>query len=268
MKLRDRLALRTLLALNRLLPPREVHGRESPEAYAQMEYEAADWNLALYGGLAPLHDTVVLDAGCGLGGKTVRYAELGVRSIVGVDIDPDYIRAATAFAERKGAAHVRFSVAALDALEFEDDSFDVIFLDDVLEHVLRPSVEPSLSECRRVLRPGGSLCLTFSPWTAHDAGHLYDHIHIPWCHLLFSDATLDAAVAELRTAPSAGERDVLDYFHELNRLEHEDFERIVRTLDFRVISLRRRMIRDASILARVPLLRRYLTSRTVAVLSK
>ena len=43
-------------------------------------------------------------------------------------------------------------------LPFPDDSFDLVVHSDTLEHVSRPI--RALAECRRVLRPDGSLCFT------------------------------------------------------------------------------------------------------------
>ena len=43
-------------------------------------------------------------------------------------------------------------------LQFEDSSFDLIVHSDTLEHILHPV--RGLSECRRVLRPGGACAFT------------------------------------------------------------------------------------------------------------
>lgn len=46
-------------------------------------------------------------------------------------------------------------VANCAALPFDSDSFDLVFLESVLEHMRISEVEPSIREVRRVLRPGG-----------------------------------------------------------------------------------------------------------------
>lgn len=46
----------------------------------------------------------------------------------------------------------------MNALPFEEASFDIVIHSDTLEHV--PNPVHALSECRRVLRPGGMLCYT------------------------------------------------------------------------------------------------------------
>jgi SAM-dependent methyltransferase len=46
----------------------------------------------------------------------------------------------------------------MHALPFPDDTFDVVTHSDTLEHL--PNPVHALTECRRVLRPGGVLCFT------------------------------------------------------------------------------------------------------------
>jgi ubiquinone/menaquinone biosynthesis C-methylase UbiE len=43
-------------------------------------------------------------------------------------------------------------------LPYKDDSFDLVVHSDTLEHVIDPV--HALTECRRVLKPGGALCFT------------------------------------------------------------------------------------------------------------
>jgi ubiquinone/menaquinone biosynthesis C-methylase UbiE len=65
--------------------------------------------------------------------------------------------------------NVQFQVAAAEALPFDDDSFDGVFMNEVLEHVDNEGA--SLNEIRRVLRPGGTLVLMspnrFFPFEGH-----------------------------------------------------------------------------------------------------
>jgi SAM-dependent methyltransferase len=89
----------------------------------------------------------VLDIGCRTGALTRAYA--GGNEIVGVDVD----RTALAEAARLGIETVWADVE--EGLPFEDESFDVVVLGELLEHVRFP--ERVLSDVRRVLRPGGTL---------------------------------------------------------------------------------------------------------------
>lgn len=104
----------------------------------------------------------MLEVACGSGGTAVRIAErLGI-SVVGVDINPSGVLAATHRA-RGSAAHdrVEFQVAdGNDALPFPDESFDVLFCNDAINH-LRDRTRV-LDDWHRVLRPGGR-CLYTDP---------------------------------------------------------------------------------------------------------
>lgn len=258
----------TCALASRVLPARRVEGRESPRAYAEAQYRWAPGTLAQHAPHVDLRGATLLDAGCGLGGKAVWFAEHGCSAVAAVDADPLYIAEGKNFAAERGVSNVSFGLAQLDALPFPDGSFDIVMLNDVLEHIIRPRLVPTLSELRRVLKVGGRLCIDFSPWTSHDAGHLYDYIRVPWCQVLFSEDTLIRVTEQMAPRATHGTRGTIDHFRELNRLTVEEFHDLVTTLHFVVIARKRHMIRGIDALARVPLVHDFLTSRILAVLSK
>jgi SAM-dependent methyltransferase len=93
----------------------------------------------------------VLDVGNYPGHFSVLARELGL-DVAGLDIDPD--RAGELWA-RHGVEEHKADIE-VDAFPFEQDSFDIVVLAEVLEH-LRVNPMHTLSECHRVLRPGGRL---------------------------------------------------------------------------------------------------------------
>lgn len=104
----------------------------------------------------------VLEIACGSGGVALRMARLGGAEVVGTDINPSGIAAASARAKAVGLQdRARFQeVNADETLPFADGSFDVVFCNDALNHLHdRPH---ALSEWHRVLRPGGR-CLYTDP---------------------------------------------------------------------------------------------------------
>ncbi|MFE9934405.1 methyltransferase domain-containing protein [Streptomyces sp. NPDC005533] len=97
----------------------------------------------------------VLDVGCGPGTITADLAELvapGGR-VTAVDAAPEVVEQARAHAAERGVSGIEFGTADVHALDFPDDSFDVVHAHQVLQHVGDPV--QALREMRRVCRPGG-----------------------------------------------------------------------------------------------------------------
>jgi ubiquinone/menaquinone biosynthesis C-methylase UbiE len=95
----------------------------------------------------------VLDIGCGDAGVIIAFAEAGA-NVVGIEVDERSIHRGRLRAEEHGVSATLLEGAA-ESLAFPDESFDLVILDNVLEHV--QDRERTLSEIHRVLRPGGLL---------------------------------------------------------------------------------------------------------------
>jgi 2-polyprenyl-3-methyl-5-hydroxy-6-metoxy-1,4-benzoquinol methylase len=101
---------------------------------------------------APIKGKRVLDIGAGNGGLCIACALAGAASTSGIEIEESRIELARRWAACRGVnIDVRLGVA--EQLPFGDDSFDVVFLSSVIEHV--EDQEKSISELARVLRKGG-----------------------------------------------------------------------------------------------------------------
>ncbi len=88
---------------------------------------------------------VVLDIGCGIGTYMTRFRELGA-DVAGLDVDLQRVRQA-----RESGQNV--AVGTAERLPFETASFDVVLLNEVLEHVADDRL--AIREVARVLAPGG-----------------------------------------------------------------------------------------------------------------
>jgi ubiquinone/menaquinone biosynthesis C-methylase UbiE len=104
----------------------------------------------------------VLDIACGPGGWALEVARQHPEiEVTGFDISESMIRFAKALAMSRGYGNVRFLVMDVtQPLQFEDASFDLVNA-RTLFGVLAPRDWPRLlTECKRILRPGGIIRLT------------------------------------------------------------------------------------------------------------
>jgi ubiquinone/menaquinone biosynthesis C-methylase UbiE len=119
------------------------------------------------GGLFPEHIELarvqrVLDLACGPAGWILNVAfQFPEMQVVGVDVNPMMIEYARAQAEVQHLTNARFEeMDVLNPLKFPDASFDLVnarFLVGFMPTTAWPAL---VEECRRILRPGGILCLT------------------------------------------------------------------------------------------------------------
>jgi SAM-dependent methyltransferase len=130
-----------------------VSKREQTEAVYREHHETSRTPDFVYGGperAELFHEWVgtgarVLDLGCRYGAMTRHY--LAGNEIVGVDIDREALRQ---------AAELGIEPLWADAgepLPVPDESFDVVVVGELLEHL--PFPDRTVAEARRVLRPGG-----------------------------------------------------------------------------------------------------------------
>jgi 2-polyprenyl-3-methyl-5-hydroxy-6-metoxy-1,4-benzoquinol methylase len=164
------------------------------------EYDGADefWS-SLEGVVKPdvLRGRDVLDVGCGWGGKMVHFAEhTGLKHITGFDLPGVFkTEVADQFARSKGVTNCRFLTGYAESMPVEDHAYDVILMEDVMEHVADP--ELVLRECVRVLRPGGTLIVKFPSFISMRAHHLDRAIGMPGAHRLLSMKTWAAGLNQL-----------------------------------------------------------------------
>lgn len=94
-----------------------------------------------------LEGACVLDVGCGIGTYVCKLGELADRAY-GIDIDTARVRQGTTGS---------LAVAVSERLPFEDEAFDVVLLNEVIEHVR--SDRETLQEACRVVQPGGHVVI-------------------------------------------------------------------------------------------------------------
>ncbi len=111
-----------------------------PGGRAELDYAAAHLPV-------PVSGSRVLDVGCG-GGKLLARLRIIGWNVEGIDLDPGAVETAR-------AAGFDVRLGSLADQQYDNESFDAIVMSHVIEHV--PNPVELLTECRRVLKVGGSL---------------------------------------------------------------------------------------------------------------
>ncbi|HEX6244614.1 MAG TPA: metalloregulator ArsR/SmtB family transcription factor [Polyangiales bacterium] len=155
------------------------------------------WQSLALGAASLLRLGDALDVGCGDGTVASVLAPY-CRSLTCIDNDERAVQAAR---ERLSShAHARVQAADVHALPFPDDSFDDILLFHTLTYAERPA--RALSECARVLRPGGrTVLLCLDRHEDHEINAAYGLLHPGFSarrlRAMLRDAGLDVGRAEI-----------------------------------------------------------------------
>jgi arsenite methyltransferase len=132
--------------------PSDLLARVSDQAAASFAGVANPFAL---GSLAP--GERVLDLGSGAGTDSLVAAQMVAPDghVTGIDMTPEMLGRARAAAGELAAANVEFVQGEVESLPFEDESFDVVISNGVIDLV--PDKDAVFSEIQRVLKPGGRL---------------------------------------------------------------------------------------------------------------
>ena len=99
----------------------------------------------------------VLDLGSGAGTDSLIAAQMVGEAgrVTGIDMTPEMLAKARAAATEMGATNVEFVESEAEHLPFEDETFDVVISNGVID--LIPDKDAVFAELHRVLVPGGRL---------------------------------------------------------------------------------------------------------------
>jgi 2-polyprenyl-3-methyl-5-hydroxy-6-metoxy-1,4-benzoquinol methylase len=120
------------------------------ENYHRFADERGRLVAAILRQFAALKGKTVLDYGCGDGGTSRTLARLGAK-VTAIDIKPEIKQAFQNL-------DVKFCNAQNEALYLKSQEFDIIILQDVLEHV--PNPEKLINQAKEALRPHGLIYIS------------------------------------------------------------------------------------------------------------
>lgn len=279
------LSVRILKTVNKLFKA-PVHPfnlqREGKKSYAMWQFEqggrTVEFYLQKYSLDEMFKDKVVVDIGCGAGGKSIYYASCGAKKVYGLEILEKYKEEADSLAKELSMSD-KFEFVAGDsaALPFEDNFADTIIVNDAMEHVSNP--EKTLSEILRVLKKGGRVYINFPPYHHPFGAHLSDAIYIPWVHLFFSEKALIEGYKELvGNIPDGKERisfriseneNGKEYFSYINKMTIKRFKKIIKKMDISPVYMREVPLRNIfSPFAKIPVLKELFVKMVVCVIEK
>ena len=133
--------------------------------------------------------TRLLDIGCNIGTFLQVAKERGY-SVLGVEPDPGAVEAGL-------RAGLDIRCGYLHEVNLGDAQYDIVTLFEVLEHLEDPA--GLLKECRRILKPGGFLCMTTGnsrSWTARFMKGKWDYFDLKLGHISFFNPSSVSLMAE------------------------------------------------------------------------
>lgn len=124
----------------------DVNVREAFEALTAPE------NRFIMERMGPLDGRRVLDIGCGLGESSVYFASRGAR-VTALDLSPQMVDLTCRLA-RAHNVEVEGVVCAAESLNVPDETFDVVYVGNLLHHVIEGRAD-LFARIRKALKPGG-----------------------------------------------------------------------------------------------------------------
>jgi ubiquinone/menaquinone biosynthesis C-methylase UbiE len=227
--------------------------------YFEHEYEKGKEVVARFSSIAAgWQGGTALDFGCGAGGLTYRIAEV-CSEVVGIDVESYKLEFAKSQSLRLNRSNARFLCYDGEDVPLADDSFDVVFCVDVIEHL--PTPQRFVSEFYRLLKPGGLLLLTFGPPWCHAHGkHMWAKLPGWWTHLIFPRSVV------MRV--SGFQQDSTWEQLGLHRLTVAKFSRIMRETSFERLYLDERVKKAVAPLKYIPWVRELFISEVTGVYQK
>jgi 2-polyprenyl-3-methyl-5-hydroxy-6-metoxy-1,4-benzoquinol methylase len=217
----------------------------------------------------------ILDFGSGMGGMSLWYAQNWDCTVHGVDIDGQHVSIANHLKMKHKLDNVQFEKRDITSQKLPPPyhgSFDLVFMNDVAEHIPYPVLDEIFKELHRLLSPKGRIFVSYPPWQSPYASHVTRVTKLPWCQFLPEKVLLKWIEKKNMVISGERESDLVEAYKGLNHLTHERLMGVTGKAGFKVAS---RL--SHSLLRKLPILRgvnpnivplHFLISKEIVILEK
>ncbi|MEW6664124.1 MAG: class I SAM-dependent methyltransferase [Thermodesulfobacteriota bacterium] len=134
-----------------------AYGKVNSPAPKALEYWCKSYHSIYSRRIPAKKDIAILDIGCGMG-QLLHYLQTeGYTNLTGIDISPEQIELC-----KQILPQPRPRLVAIDAFTFlpkSSSAYDLIFMNDVIEHIPLENLCNFLSLCGRALKPDGKIII-------------------------------------------------------------------------------------------------------------
>jgi ubiquinone/menaquinone biosynthesis C-methylase UbiE len=151
-----------------------------------------------------------------------------------------------------------------DTMPFEDDNFDVIFMYNVCEHIIK--IDYWFSEYNRVLKDGGVLINSFGPLFYSPFGaHLFDILKVPWGHLIFGFKATQEIRNQIKPNYSYAKNWSDRY---LNRLTEKQYLKVVKNNGFKHQYYKHSTVKKLPVVGDIPIVKNLFINHIESIIEK
>jgi ubiquinone/menaquinone biosynthesis C-methylase UbiE len=243
----------------------DVKEVDSLQSIHILEFDRGPLEWSFYSDIGlSLKNKILLDVGCGYGGRSVYYASMGAK-VIAIDIKPKRFKLSNEFAKLHNVdRQVTFQIADAAYLPFKNNSFDVVMSNNAMQYISNPL--QSLNEFKRVVKPDGLICINFGPpWYAPicpEAGTAF-----PWSHLLFSQETIKKAFKRMgKEEFFTGRMD--DIYKISNQFTIKSYRKLLTSINLKLVHFKLWTRPYVAPLLRIPFFKEFFCTQIISVTRK
>ena len=207
------------------------------EKYSEWRMQSVEKEIRIMESLGlSLKGKIVMDFGCGEGGKLIKLYELNPFKLIGVDIDSSSLEyAETLISSRLSSpTNIELIKATSTKIPLSSSSVDIIICLDVLEHISH--LNSVVTEWYRILKSSGKIFFKYQPNESPYGHHADRFIVLPWIQYILSKEEMDSLFNRTKVywKKSNNNSDSLAVLPFINKLKVHEILRTFRNYGFKI----------------------------------